>query len=170
MTDTSTTPAPQPGQPPAPPLPEPTEADDVLEMEPTVEGEDFSRVAFTSAAVAQIQRLIDRNGPLMFHQSGGCCDGSSPMCYPEGDFITGDADVRMGHVEVPLPGGTTSPLDFWMSREQFAYWRHTHLTIDLVDGRGGGFSLETPDGKRFLTRSRMLEDRVPVEIPGIGPR
>ena len=170
MTDTSTTPAPQPGQPPSPPLPEPTEADDVLEMEPTVEGEDFSRVAFTAAAVAQIQRLIDRNGPLMFHQSGGCCDGSSPMCYPEGDFITGDADVRMGHVEVPLPSGATSPLDFWMSREQFAYWRHTHLTIDLVDGRGGGFSLETPDGKRFLTRSRMLEDRVPVEIPGTGPR
>jgi uncharacterized protein (DUF779 family) len=157
MTDTSTTPAPQPGQPPAPPLPEPTGADDVLEMEPTVEGEDFSRVAFTAASVAQIQRLVDRNGPLMFHQSGGCCDGSSPMCYPEGDFLTGDADVRMGHVEVPLPGGGTSPLDFWMSREQFAYWRHTHLTIDLVDGRGGGFSLESPDGKRFLTRSRMLE-------------
>src|SRR5690606_16148191 len=84
MTDTSTTPAPQAGQPPAPPLPEPTPSDDVLEMEPTIEGEDFSRVAFTAAAVTQIQRLIDRNGPLMFHQSGGCCDGSSPMCYPEG--------------------------------------------------------------------------------------
>jgi uncharacterized protein (DUF779 family) len=145
MTDSSAetpTPAPQPGQPPAPPLPEPTPADDVLEAEPTIEGEDFSRVAFTRAAVTQLQRLIDRNGPLMFHQSGGCCDGSSPMCYPAGDFLTGDADVRMGHVEVPLPDGTTSPLDFWMSREQFAYWRHTHLTIDLVDGRGGGFSLE----------------------------
>ncbi len=151
-------PAPQPGQPPAPPLPEPTSADDVLETESTIEGEDFSRVAFTQAALQQIQRLIDRNGPLMFHQSGGCCDGSSPMCYPAGDFLTGDADVRMGHVEVPLPDGTTSPLDFWMSREQFAYWRHTHLTIDLVDGRGGGFSLETPDGKRFLTRSRMLPE------------
>lgn len=141
---------------PGPGLPPPTSADDVLEAEPTIEGEDFSRVAFTQAAVAQMQRLIDRNGPLMFHQSGGCCDGSSPMCFPEGDFITGDADVRMGHVEVPLPGGGTSPLDFWMSREQFAYWRHTHLTIDLVDGRGGGFSLESPDGKRFLTRSRLL--------------
>lgn len=150
-------PAPQPGQPPAPGLPEPTRADAVLEMEPTVEGEDFSRVAFTQAALTQIQRLIDRNGPLMFHQSGGCCDGSSPMCFPEGDFLTGDADVKMGHVQVPLPDGDTSPLDFWMSREQFAYWRHTHLTIDLVDGRGGGFSLETPDGKRFLTRSRMLQ-------------
>ncbi|GAA1485495.1 hypothetical protein GCM10009625_22990 [Brachybacterium fresconis] len=149
-------PASQPGQPPAPDLPEPTAADDVLEADPTIEGEDFSRVAFTPAAVTQLQRLVDRNGPLMFHQSGGCCDGSSPMCFPEGDFITGDADVRMGHVEVPLPDGTTSPLDFWMSQEQFAYWRHTHLTIDLVDGRGGGFSLESPDGKRFLTRSRLL--------------
>ena len=158
-----TPPLPMPEQPPGPapepppePMPEPTREEDALEMEPTVEGEDFSRVAFTAAAVTQIQRLIDRNGPLMFHQSGGCCDGSSPMCYPEGDFITGDADVRMGHVEVPLPDGGTSPLDFWMSREQFTYWRHTHLTIDLVDGRGGGFSLESPDGKRFLTRSRML--------------
>ena len=151
-------PAPQPGQPPAPDLPEPTAADDVLEADPTIEGEDFSRVAFTPAAVTQLQRLIDRTGPLMFHQSGGCCDGSSPMCYPEGDLITGDADVRMGHVEVPLPDGATSPLDFWMSREQFTYWRHTHLTIDLVDGRGGGFSLESPDGKRFLTRSRLLMD------------
>src|SRR5699024_6881401 len=88
-----TRPAPQPGQPPAPGLPEPTADDDVLEMEPTIEGEDFSRVAFTQAALVQIQRLIDRNGPLMFHQSGGCCDGSSPMCFPEGDFLTGDADV-----------------------------------------------------------------------------
>ncbi|WP_226986043.1 DUF779 domain-containing protein [Brachybacterium sp. FME24] len=138
-------------------MPEPTPADDTLEAEPTIEGEDFSRVAFTQDAVAMLHRLIDRNGPLMFHQSGGCCDGSSPMCFTAGDFITGDADVRMGHVEVPLPDGSTSPLDFWMSREQFAYWRHTHLTIDLVDGRGGGFSLESPEGKRFLTRSRMLE-------------
>ncbi|MGO1312792.1 MAG: DUF779 domain-containing protein, partial [Brevibacterium aurantiacum] len=116
FTRTEAPPGPQPGQPPAPTLPEPSASDDVLEMAPTVEGEDFSRVAFTAAAVAQIQRLIDRNGPLMFHQSGGCCDGSSPMCFPEGDFLTGDADVRMGHVEVPLPGGGTSPLDFWMSR------------------------------------------------------
>src|SRR5699024_6584521 len=107
MTQHPATPAPQADQPPCPDLPAPSPADDVLEMEPTIEGEDFSRVAFTQAAVAQIQRLIDRNGPLMFHQSGGCCDGSSPMCYPEGDLITGDADVRMGHVAIPLPDGTT---------------------------------------------------------------
>lgn len=152
---TDTTPTPQPGQPPAPPLPEPTEADDVLEMEPTVEGEDFSRVAFTSAAVAQIQRLIDRNGPLMFHQSGGCCDGSSPMCFPAGDFKTGGADILLG--TFVLPDGTELP--FWMSREQFDYWKHTHLTLDVVDGRGSGFSVEAPEGKRFLIRSRLMDAR-----------
>ena len=135
---------------------DPSAVTEVLEMEPTVAGEDFSRVAFTGAALTQIRRLIARHGPLMFHQSGGCCDGSSPMCYPAGDFLTGDADVRMGHALIPLADGTSSPLDFWMSREQFAYWRHTHLTIDLVPGRGGGFSLESPDGTRFLTRSRLL--------------
>ncbi|EWS80052.1 hypothetical protein BF93_08370 [Brachybacterium phenoliresistens] len=153
MTDSSITGAPERSVP----LPEPTEADDVLELEPTIDGEDFSRVAFTRPALEMLQLLIERNGPLMFHQSGGCCDGSSPMCYPEGDFITGDSDVRMGHGEVPMPDGSMSPLDFWMSSEQFAYWRRTHLTIDLVPGRGGGFSLESPEGKRFLTRSRMLE-------------
>ena len=127
-----------------------------LEAAPTIDGEDFSRVAFTQDAVDMLVRLIDRNGPVMFHKSGGCCDGSSPMCYPEGDFLTGDADVRLGTVEVPLPDGSTSTVDFWMSVEQFEYWKHTHLTIDLVDGRGSGFSLEGPDGKRFLTRSRLF--------------
>src|SRR5699024_10751129 len=168
----TTTPAPQPDHPPAPDLPAPSPADDVLEMEPTIEGEDFSRVAFTQAAVAQIQRLIDRNGPLMFHQSGGCCDGSSPMCYPEGDLITGDADVRMGHVAIPLPDGTTSPLDFWMSREQFAYWRHTHLTIDLVDGRGGGLSLESPAAhcsRGCAHRSPTLHGRTRHDRPFCSP-
>ena len=128
-----------------------------LEAAPTIDGEDFSRVAFTQEAVDLLVRLIDRNGPVMFHQSGGCCDGSSPMCYPEGDFLTGDADVKMGTFEVPLPDGSTSSIDFWMSVEQFEYWKHTHLTIDAVDGRGAGFSLEGPEGKRFLTRSRLFE-------------
>ena len=113
-----------------------------LEAAPTIEGEDFSRVAFTQEAVDMLVRLIDRNGPVMFH--------------PEGDFLTGDADIRLGTVEVPLPDGGTSSVDFWMSVEQFEYWKHTHLTIDLVDGRGSGFSLEGPDGKRFLTRSRLF--------------
>lgn len=124
----------------------------VLDARPSIAGEDFSRVGMTAAALAEVDRLWERNGPLMFHQSGGCCDGSSPMCYPDGDFITSDADVRLGVFDVPRRG----ELGFWMSAEQFAYWKHTLLTVDLVDGRGAGFSLEGPDGKRFLIRSRML--------------
>ncbi|SMY10675.1 DUF779 domain-containing protein [Brevibacterium jeotgali] len=127
-----------------------------LEAAPTIDGEDFSRVAFTQDAVDLLVRLIDRSGPVMFHQSGGCCDGSSPMCYPAGDFLTGDADVLLGVFEVPLADGQNSEVEFWMSVEQFEYWKHTHLTIDVVDGRGSGFSLEGPEGKRFLTRSRLF--------------
>jgi len=128
-----------------------------LEAAPVIEGEDFSRVAFTQEAVDLLVRLIDRNGPVMFHQSGGCCDGSSPMCYPAGDFLTGDADILLGTFSVPLGDGRSSEVEFWMSVEQFEYWKHTHLTIDVVDGRGSGFSLEGPEGKRFLTRSRLFE-------------
>lgn len=86
----------------------------------------------------------------MFHQSGGCCDGSSPMCYPRGEFRVGGADVLLGLVAGDTP--------FWMSANQFAYWRHTHLTVDVVPGRGSGFSLEAPEGVRFLLRSRVLTD------------
>lgn len=131
---------------------------EVLEAEPTIPGEDFSRVALSPAAVTLLQRLVDRIGPLMFHQSGGCCDGSSPMCFPAGDFITSDADVLLGLFELPLADGSTSPIEFWMSAEQFRYWRHTYLTVDVVDGRGSGFSVEAPDGKRFLIRSEVLKD------------
>ena len=122
----------------------------------TLPGEDFSRVALAPAAVDLLRRLWDRHGPLMFHQSGGCCDGSSPMCYPAGEFITGDSDVLLGlfdlsdHVQ-PMPR------EFWMSREQFNYWSHTHLTIDVVPGRGSGFSVEAPEGKRFLIRSTLMD-------------
>ncbi|MGO1318962.1 MAG: DUF779 domain-containing protein [Galactobacter sp.] len=130
----------------------PTKYQKALEARPVIAGEDFSRVAFTPAALQMVDRLWDRNGPLMFHQSGGCCDGSTPMCFPDGDFITGDSDVCLGTFDVPGRG----ELNFWMSKEQFEYWKHTLLTIDLVDGRGAGFSLETPDGKRFLVRSEML--------------
>ncbi|NKQ58982.1 DUF779 domain-containing protein [Amycolatopsis sp. K13G38] len=108
------------------------------------------RVAMTGAAAALLRRLVERHGPVMFHQSGGCCDGSAPMCYPEGEFRVGDSDVLLGHV------GDGTP--FWMSADQFAYWRHTHLTVDVVSGRGSGFSLEAPDGVRFLIRSRLLTD------------
>jgi uncharacterized protein (DUF779 family) len=113
-----------------------------------------ARVDVTPAAAEMIRRLREENGPLMFHQSGGCCDGSSPMCFPLGDFLTGDADQFLGE----LDAGTPEPVPVWMSKEQFAYWRHTHLTIDLVPGRGAGFSLEGPTGFRFLIRSRLLTD------------
>ncbi|WP_435134757.1 DUF779 domain-containing protein [Actinacidiphila sp. bgisy144] len=108
------------------------------------------RVALTPAAEQLLARLTARHGPLMFHQSGGCCDGSSPMCYPRGEFRVGSADVLLGRVGDGVP--------FWMSASQFAYWRHTHLTVDVVKGRGSGFSVEAPEGVRFLLRSRLLTD------------
>jgi uncharacterized protein len=118
-----------------------------------IPGEDFSRVALTPDAVELLRKLWDIHGALMFHQSGGCCDGSSPMCYPAGEFITGDSDVLLGVFDLPGAGA----VEFWMSREQFAYWKHTHLTVDVVPGRGSGFSVEAPEGKRFLIRSRLME-------------
>ena len=107
----------------------------------------------TRAALELIARLVAEHGPLMFHQSGGCCDGSSPMCYPDGELQTGEADIRLG--ELPVPG-LDRPVPFWMSRSQYEYWKHTHLTVDVVPGRGSGFSVEAPDGVRFLIRSRLL--------------
>jgi uncharacterized protein len=129
---------------------------DSIDAAVTLPGEDFSRVALTPAAVDLLRMLWDRHGPLMFHQSGGCCDGSSPMCYPAGDFLTGDSDVLLGLFDVS-EGLEPQPLEFWMSREQFNYWSHTHLTVDVVPGRGGGFSVEAPEGKRFLIRSTLME-------------
>ncbi|MDR2256331.1 MAG: DUF779 domain-containing protein [Arthrobacter sp.] len=126
--------------------------DAVLKARPARPGEDFSRVALTAPALEMLEKLWDRNGALMFHQSGGCCDGSAPMCFPEGDFITSDADVLLGVFELPGRG----EIGFWMSAEQFAYWEHTLLTVDLVTGRGSGFSLEAPEGKRFLIRSELM--------------
>ncbi|GAB3517587.1 DUF779 domain-containing protein [Arthrobacter monumenti] len=129
-----------------------------LEATAAIPGEDFSRVALTDEAVQLLQQLWKRHGPLMFHQSGGCCDGSSPMCYPAGELLTGDSDVLLGNFDIGNDDdGTGLPIEFWMSREQFAYWSHTHLTVDVVDGRGGGFSLEAPEGKRFLIRSRLFD-------------
>jgi uncharacterized protein (DUF779 family) len=129
---------------------------DSIDAAVTLPGEDFSRVALTPAAVDLLRVLWDRHGPLMFHQSGGCCDGSSPMCYPAGDFLTGDADVLLGLFDVS-EGLEPQPLEFWMSREQFNYWSHTHLTVDVVPGRGSGFSVEAPEGKRFLIRSTLMD-------------
>jgi uncharacterized protein (DUF779 family) len=107
------------------------------------------RVLATDAALELIAKLQARHGPLMFHQSGGCCDGSSPMCYPNGELIVGAGDVQLGEI-----GGCP----FYMSAAQFEYWKHTQLTIDVVPGRGGMFSLEGPEGLRFLTRSRLFTD------------
>ena len=114
-----------------------------------------SRVDLTPAAAELLVKLTSTHGPLMFHQSGGCCDGSSPMCYLKGEFRVGAADVLIGELTIAELG---EPIKVWMSVEQFEYWKHTHLTIDLVVGRGGGFSLESPEGKRFLIRSRLFTD------------
>jgi uncharacterized protein (DUF779 family) len=116
--------------------------------------EPTARVAVTGEAAELLRRLTEASGPVMFHQSGGCCDGSSPMCYPDGEFITGDADIHLGDVDI----GLARAVPVWMSRAQFAYWSHTHLTIDVVPGRGAGFSLEAPYGQRFLIRSRLFTD------------
>ncbi len=107
------------------------------------------RVTATPAALELIDLLKARHGPLMFHQSGGCCDGSSPMCYPAGEFKVGGQDVLLGEI-----GGCP----FYIGAAQFEYWRHTQLIIDVVPGRGGMFSLEGPEGKRFLTRSRLYSE------------
>lgn len=127
-----------------------------LESRAGVAGETVSRVALTPDAVALLHQLVAEHGRLMFHQSGGCCDGSTPMCYPAGQFRTGQADVLLGTFTLPDVAGDDAELEFWMSREQFETWKHTHLTVDIVDGRGGGFSVESPTGKRFLIRSDVL--------------
>lgn len=126
-----------------------------------------ARVAVTPEAAELLRALTARHGPLMFHQSGGCCDGSSPMCYPVGMFRTGPGDVLLGTLDVPEldPVEVAAPIEVYMSRAQFEYWKYTHLTIDVVDGRGSGFSVEVPEGKRFLTRSRMLTD---AELEDLG--
>ena len=108
-----------------------------------------SRVSATPAALALIDQLKQKHGALLFHQSGGCCDGSAPMCFPANEFMVGDVDVKLGEI-----GG----VPFYMSQSQFSYWEHTHLIIDAIPGTGGMFSLERPTGLRFLTRSRLFSD------------
>jgi uncharacterized protein len=115
----------------------------------------MSRVDVTGEAADMLRRLARDNGPLMFHQSGGCCDGSAPMCYPAGEFLVSEgADVLWGVLDVDEVG----EIPVYMAAAQFEYWKHTHITIDLVPGRGAGFSLEAPTGFRFLIRSRLLTD------------
>ena len=119
-----------------------------------------TRVSATPEATALIKRLVAQHGPLMFHQSGGCCAGSAPMCFARGEFLLGDADVLLGEI---------AGQPFYMSRSQFAYWEHTHLLIDAVPGGGGMFSLEGPTGMRFLTRSRLYTDEEWAAIEALGP-
>jgi uncharacterized protein (DUF779 family) len=104
------------------------------------------RVLATDAALDLIAKLEAKHGPLMFHQSGGCCDGSSPMCYPDGEFRVGARDVRLGEVD---------GCPYYMGGDQFERWSHTRLILDVVPGRGAGFSLEAPEGLRFLIRSEL---------------
>jgi uncharacterized protein (DUF779 family) len=108
------------------------------------------RILATPAADALIARLAGMHGPLMFHQSGGCCDGSAPMCYPAGEFKVGGQDILLGTIADGVP--------VWIGAAQFEYWRHTQVTIDVVPGRGAGFSLEGPEGVRFIVRSRVFTD------------
>ncbi len=118
------------------------------------------RVTVTPAAEQVIGKLNAMHGALMFHQSGGCCDGSSPMCYPRGDFRVGQQDVFLGTI-VDTP--------FYIGANQFEYWEHTQLVIDVVPGRGSGFSLEAPEGVRFLTRSRVFTDDEVAALKQAGP-
>ncbi|HBK46936.1 MAG TPA: DUF779 domain-containing protein [Xanthomonadaceae bacterium] len=118
-----------------------------------------AQVTATLAALQLIDRLRARHGALLFHQSGGCCDGSSPMCYPVAEFIVGDRDVRLGTI-----GGA----DFYISASQFEYWKHTQLIIDVVEGRGGMFSLENGEGVRFLVRSRLFSDEELARLRDAG--
>jgi uncharacterized protein len=119
------------------------------------------RVDVTPAAADLMRSLRGQHGPLMFHQSGGCCDGSSPMCFLEGEFRTGSSDVLLESLKID---GVEEPITFWMSSSQFELWRHTHLTVDVVRGRGSGFSLEAPEGVRFMIRSRLLTEEELAEL------
>ncbi|HEX4856064.1 MAG TPA: DUF779 domain-containing protein [Limnobacter sp.] len=117
-----------------------------------------TRVSATPEALELIASLRAQHGDVIFHQSGGCCDGSAPMMFPRNEFPLGSSDVKLGEI-----GG----VGFYMSKSQFAYWEHTHLTIDVVKGNGGMFSLERPTGLRFLTRSRLYSDEEFSALPPV---
>jgi uncharacterized protein (DUF779 family) len=117
------------------------------------------QVLATEQAIELIRKLRTQHGELMFHQSGGCCDGSSPMCYPRNEFLTGDSDIQLGAID---------DVPFYMSKSQFEYWKHTQLILDVVPGRGGMFSLENSEGLRFLIRSRVFTDEEIRELRAGG--
>jgi uncharacterized protein (DUF779 family) len=115
-----------------------------------------SRVDLSEAAAQLIRRLVSEHGPLMFHQSGGCCDGSAPMCFAAGEFKLGQRDVLLGEVE---------GCPWYIGGQQYELWKHTHLTLDVVPGRGSGFSLESPLGVRFVISSRLFSDEEYAQLP-----
>ncbi len=117
-----------------------------------------NRVLVTEAAAKLIKTLKEKHGPLMFHQSGGCCDGSQPMCFEEGEFKLGSSDIQLGEIE---------GCGFYMSRDQYAYWQHTQLTIDITPGRGSSFSLEIPLGYRFMVHSRLFTEEEALNLAPI---
>ena len=118
----------------------------------------FTRVDVTDDARRVIDQLRETHGPLMFHQSGGCCDGSSPMCFPDGEFRVGGSDVLLGEIH---------DCPFYISKGQFEHWQDTHLTIDVTPGRGASFSLEIPLGVRFVTKSRLFTDEEKQKLPPV---
>lgn len=124
------------------------------------------RASITPAAADLLRGLrADHGRPLMFHQSGGCCDGSAPMCFTQGTYLVGPGDVHLGDLVIgPSDVDPTGVVPVYISREQFAYWSHTHLTIDVVPGRGAGFSIEGPTGYRFIIRSRLFTDEESAEL------
>lgn len=115
------------------------------------------RVLVTKAATSIILKLQKEHGALMFHQSGGCCDGSSPMCFPEGELLLNETDIHLGNI---------ANCDFYISKDQFEYWKHTQLTIDITKGRGSSFSLEIPLSIRFITKSRLFSEE---ELNNLNP-
>lgn len=119
-----------------------------------------ARVSVTLAAEVLIEKLMGKHGSLLFHQSGGCCDGSAPMCYPAGEFQVGSQDVLLGFA---------CGCPVFISGPQFEAWKHTHLILDVVPGRGSGFSLEVPEGVRFLTRSRLYSEVERTALSKLGP-
>lgn len=119
------------------------------------------RVIATEAAIELIEKLKSKHGALMFHQSGGCCDGSAPMCFAEGEFMVGEQDVCLGQI---------ADCHFYISASQYEYWKHTQLIIDVVSGRGGMFSLESAEGLRFLTRSRIFTDEEWQQLKETKPK
>jgi len=116
---------------------------------------EYKRVAITDKAIEVLNQLREKHGDLIFHQSGGCCDGSAPMIFEEGDMYLDDSDILLGQLE---------GVNYYMNQDQFEYWKHTHLTVDITAGRGSSFSLEIPLGVRFIIHSRLLTDEENTEL------